>query len=133
MSTPKKYNGKKHNLLAISILSSGLGKASIAAKVGITKQGIQRWIDLYPEFAEAVEIGMMQGASYYEKKMNSLAIGELENGHYSQMRYCAQNIHRDYFRESATQVESKIEASVVPSISIDFGKEDNETKDQSNL
>ena len=39
-SLPKKYNGKVHDDLAISILGSGLGKASIAAKVGITKQGI---------------------------------------------------------------------------------------------
>lgn len=122
-SLPKKYKGKEHDDLAINILAQGLGKASIAAEVGITKQGIQRWIDMYPDFAEAIEIGMAKGASYYEKKMRALAIGDLENGHFGQLRYASQNIHRDYFSESAIKTEATVTNVEVPSITIDFNDE----------
>jgi len=115
----KVYDPEKHCPIAIETLAEGLGKASIAARCGVAEKTLYAWIKKYEEFDEAVQIGMAKGADYYQVKLRDAGTIAVE-GNYNALRFCAQTIHREAFKDPTKFADTEVNLNTT-SINIDFG------------
>lgn len=76
MPAPAKYK-KEYAQIAGLILSKGDSIAAVCAEIEITRQTFYDWKKIHPEFADAVEIGLLKAQVVWE----TIGRGGIE-GHY---------------------------------------------------
>ena len=54
--------------IAFRVLASGLGYASVAAEIGVAKKTIWLWTKTFPEFLQAVLVGLAAGEDAWDRE-----------------------------------------------------------------
>lgn len=98
--------------IALECLSKGFSKKAAAGEMGINPRTFVRWEEEYPEFAEAVEIGLAKSAVVWEETLMTSARDGIGNP--ASIIFGLKNRHYDEWRDKV-EVEKTVEHSVAES------------------
>ncbi len=70
-----KYDESYPDLL-VKHLSQGLSFESFGGTVGVARSTVYKWIDDYPEFCEAKQVGIQKALEFYEKILSAKVSGQ---------------------------------------------------------
>ena len=59
---------------AVEFLADGYSLAAFAGHIGVTRQTVYNWLDLHPEFFDAVKTGQAKAVLWWEKANRELAL-----------------------------------------------------------
>ena len=74
-----KYDESYPNLL-IEHMRKGLSFQTFGVQINVVRSTLYEWVDKYPEFNKAKEIGTMAGQDFMEKRLAAKISGQKING-----------------------------------------------------
>ena len=110
---------KTYPQMIIDLMKQGYSQRAFAGHIGVSQQSISTWIDNYPDFAQAVEIGRSYRELYYEKVGMELLIGKISKG---SVRVWELQSKNHFGLKDKVEIEADIngEMDVTHSIAIEF-------------
>ena len=105
---------KEYANLVYDILKDGSSLADLATIFKVTRKTIDNWRKKNEEFNVAVEIGLNAGESHIGRLIKKQGV----EGNFNALKFYAQTIYRDAFRDPAKEVHQKIETNVVPDVKV---------------
>jgi transcriptional regulator with XRE-family HTH domain len=118
MAAQLKYK-KTYPQLIVDLMKQGYSQRAFAGHIGVSQQTVSDWINNYPEFAEAVEIGRSYRELYYEKVGLDLMVGKISKGSARVWELQSKN---HFGLKDKVEIEADIngEMDVTHSIAIEF-------------
>lgn len=96
---------------AFEILKSGKSIASLASKLGVSRETIYDWRDKHPEFAKALKKGRDACQEFWEDIGQEGICGDIKNFSATAWMFTMKNRFRDDYKED--KAEKSITESVV--------------------
>lgn len=88
---------------AITFLADGYSLAALAGSIGVSRSTIYNWVDVYPDFMDAVKIGQAKAVLWWENRNRALAQGE--DGNATAIVFGLKNRAADEWRDvKATEI-----------------------------
>ena len=81
--------------LVIETMSTGLSLTAFAGEIGVSRETVNEWRRVHPEFSAAVKIGQAKRALVWEQKLMSAGIGP----HVTSTIFALKNIDPDEWRD----------------------------------
>jgi hypothetical protein len=78
LGRPSKYLPEYDDML-IKHMSEGMSFESFAGLVGVCKQTIYTWCDIYPTFLDSKKVGVEKGRYFHERLGIAAMAGKIEN------------------------------------------------------
>ena len=72
------YDPRLHPYEVIELMKNGKSITKVCAEFGITRQTFYNWKDNYPEFKDAVELGVVKSQAWWEDTMQDGAQGKIK-------------------------------------------------------
>lgn len=103
----------------VNWMAAGNSFQSFAVSKGMTSSNMGKWVDIYPDFANAREIAEEAYMVYWEKVARDQATGDAAKGSSASMQFIMRNRFRDQYGdkqqiETNTNVVFRIESGFAP-------------------
>jgi hypothetical protein len=110
MGTPNKYKPEFCEIAA-KVLAGGESLAAVCAEIEITRATFYSWREMYPEFNEAVEIGLLKSQRDWERIGKNGIEGNYDKFSASPWMFTMKNRFRDDYKED--KQEKTVSESIV--------------------
>lgn len=99
MARPTKYDPAMCDVL-VQCGEQGMGRAEMAAELGITRQTLNEWCSTNPEFSDAVKRALDLSQAWWERKGREGAIGMVDGFNATGYIFQMKNRFRDEWSDT---------------------------------
>ncbi len=96
--------------VALEVLAGGESLAAVCAEIGISRPTLYTWKDTYPEFADALNVGLQKAQRDWEALGRSGIEGEIKNFAGSPWIFTMKNRFREDYAEDKKDDKSNAES-----------------------
>ncbi len=102
--------------IALNVLDGGESLAAVCAELDITKPTLSAWRETYPEFGDAVSLGLMKAQRDWESLGRSGVTGDIDKFGSSAWIFTMKNRFRDDYADDKKQEDKSSAESALEQI-----------------
>ena len=110
---PSKYDPEFCDIV-IEVGEGGDTLAAMAEACGIHRETLNEWIEIHPEFSDAVKVGLQKAQVWWEKKGKVATFGEQPGFNATSFIFNMKNRFKDDWRDKVEQDHTSSDGSMTP-------------------
>lgn len=112
---PSKYSPAYCNEI-VQHMAEGASIASFAGEIGVARSSINEWMEVHPEFSEAVKVAKAKCAAWWEKHLRTIAMAGGGPGAATACIFGLKNMAAEDWREKTSQEISGPEGGAIETV-----------------